>query len=144
MQFKIYKILETCMLPATTTVTQVQAAACTCTLAFSEALLTSSWDLALMVSGSKSSSADCITSAGPPAVGVSGTSVELSADETSPVDPLALLSELLLTAVGLVCLERGVGAGWAWVRGAALASKLMVRLAPKADALQQAHVQVTL
>lgn len=64
-------------------------------------------------------------------MGGSGTSDESFADEDSPCDPLALLSELLLTAVGLMCLERGLGASGAWVRGAALASKLMVRLALK-------------
>ncbi len=90
--------------------------------------LTCSWDFALMVSGSKSSSADCIISAGPPAEGVTGSSVSSSPAAAPSLDPLALL----LIAVDLWC-----GAGWACFRGAARASKLTLRLEPNPPALQQ-------
>ena len=84
-----------------------------------------------MVSGSKSSSADCIISAGAPAEGATGSSVSSSPAAAPSLDPLALL----LMAEDLWC-EAGCGAGWACLRGAARASKLMLRLEPNPPALQ--------
>ena len=73
-----------------------------------------------MSSKSKSSSADCSTSPGPFAAA-------LPEGPTSPDDSLSPL-ELLLATVFLASEAELLGAAWAGFRGAALASRLMLRL----------------
>lgn len=98
-------------------------------------MLTSLWLLALTVSSrSKSSSADCSTSPPPSAFALPEASA--CSDESLALLELLLATVLLVTEAEL--LGAGLfGAAWAALRGAALASRLMLLLPASPLTLQK-------